>query len=137
VLAQPAQEGERDHDVRRLFFAINVTDAEKEAFEERFGVTLINGYGLSEGMTLLTCAPIVGPRRWPSIGLPSPGKMAYSFVLKRRLRLLSRFVPQGTRWSGDAYATSRSALRATLIAESDSVPVCLVVIEESPIREQV
>jgi crotonobetaine/carnitine-CoA ligase len=35
---------------------------------------LINGYGLSEGMTLLTCAPVVGPRRWPSIGLPSPGR---------------------------------------------------------------
>ena len=25
-------------------------------------------------MTLLTCAPVVGPRRWPSIGLPSPGR---------------------------------------------------------------
>ena len=74
VLAQPPQEGERDHKVRRLFFAINVTDTEKETFEERFGVTLINGYGLSEGMTLLTCSPIVGPRRWPSIGLPSPGR---------------------------------------------------------------
>jgi crotonobetaine/carnitine-CoA ligase len=74
ILAQPPAEGERDHVVRRLFFAINVTDAEKAAFEERFGVTLINGYGLSEGMTLLTCSPIAGPRRWPSIGLPSPGR---------------------------------------------------------------
>lgn len=74
ILAQPPAEGERDHQLRRLFYAINVTDAEKEAFEQRFGVTLINGYGLSEGMTLLTCAPIVGPRRWPSIGRPSPGR---------------------------------------------------------------
>jgi crotonobetaine/carnitine-CoA ligase len=74
ILAQPPAEGERDHQVRRLFYAINVTDAEKEAFEQRFGITLINGYGLSEGMTLLTCAPVVGPRRWPSIGLPSPGR---------------------------------------------------------------
>lgn len=74
VLAQPPQPGEREHCVRRLFFAINVTDLEKEAFEERFGVSLINGYGLSEGMTLLTCSPIVGPRRWPSIGLASPGR---------------------------------------------------------------
>jgi crotonobetaine/carnitine-CoA ligase len=74
VLARPPAEGERDHRLRRLFYAINVTDAEKAAFEERFGVTLINGYGLSEGMTLLTCAPVVGPRRWPSIGLPSPGR---------------------------------------------------------------
>jgi carnitine-CoA ligase len=74
ILAQPPADGERDHQVRRLFYAINVTDAEKDAFEERFGITLINGYGLSEGMTLLSCAPVVGPRRWPSIGLPSPGR---------------------------------------------------------------
>jgi crotonobetaine/carnitine-CoA ligase len=25
-------------------------------------------------MTLLACAPVVGERRWPSIGLPSPGR---------------------------------------------------------------
>ncbi|MCW2954962.1 MAG: AMP-binding protein [Conexibacter sp.] len=74
LIAQPPDAGDRDHVVRRLFYAINVTDAEKDAFEARYGVALINGYGLSEGMTLLTCAPIVGPRRWPSIGLPSPGR---------------------------------------------------------------
>jgi carnitine-CoA ligase len=74
ILAQPPAESDRDHRLRRLFFAINVTDAEKEAFEQRFGITLINGYGLSEAMTLLTCSPVVGPRRWPSIGLPSAGR---------------------------------------------------------------
>lgn len=74
LIAQPPDPGDRDHDVRTLFYAINVTDQEKEAFESRYGVTLINGYGLSEAMVLLTCAPIAGPRRWPSIGLPSPGR---------------------------------------------------------------
>jgi crotonobetaine/carnitine-CoA ligase len=74
LIAQPPNSEDRDHVVRRLFYAINVTEAEKDAFEARYGATLINGYGLSEGMTLLTCAPIVGPRRWPSIGLPSPGR---------------------------------------------------------------
>lgn len=74
ILAQPPAEGERDHCVRRLFFAINVTDDEKNRFEDRFGVTLINGYGLTEAKTLLTISPIVGPRRWPSIGRPSPGR---------------------------------------------------------------
>jgi carnitine-CoA ligase len=74
LLAQPPDDGDADHAVRRLFYAINVTDDEKERFEERYGVALINGYGLSEAMTLATCAPIVGPRRWPSIGLPSPGR---------------------------------------------------------------
>ncbi|QEC50737.1 AMP-binding protein [Baekduia soli] len=74
LIAQPVDPAERDHKVRRLFFAINVTDEEKDAFEERFGIELINGYGLSEAMTLLACSPIAGPRRWPSIGLPSPGR---------------------------------------------------------------
>jgi crotonobetaine/carnitine-CoA ligase len=74
ILAQPVADGERDHRLRRLFFAINVTDEEKAAFEERFGVTLINGYGCSEAMTLLACSPIVGPRRWPSVGLPATGR---------------------------------------------------------------
>ncbi len=74
LIAQPPNDGDRDHSLKRLFYAINVTDAEKETFETRYGATLINGYGLSEGMTLLTCSPVVGPRRWPSIGLPSPGR---------------------------------------------------------------
>jgi carnitine-CoA ligase len=74
IMAQPHDPHERDHQLRRLFYAINVTEAEKDEFEARFGATLINGYGLSECMTLLTCAPISGPRRWPSIGLASPGR---------------------------------------------------------------
>lgn len=74
MLAQPVDPAERDHMLRRVFYAINVTDAEKEQFEERFGVSLINGYGLSEAMTLLAVSPVAGPRRWPSIGRPSPGR---------------------------------------------------------------
>jgi crotonobetaine/carnitine-CoA ligase len=79
LVRQPPADGERDHKVRKLFYAINVTDREKEEFERRYGVTLINGYGMTETMTLLCCSPVVGSRRWPSIGLPAPG---------RRLRLL-------------------------------------------------
>lgn len=74
ILVQPPAPDERRHRIRRLFFAINVSDEEKEAFEERFGVTLINGYGCSEAMTLLACSPVVGPRRWPSVGLPATGR---------------------------------------------------------------
>jgi crotonobetaine/carnitine-CoA ligase len=72
--AQPPDPHEREHDLRRVFYAINVADHEKEQFEERYGVSLINGYGLSEAMTLLCVSPVVGPRRWPSIGLASPGR---------------------------------------------------------------
>lgn len=74
LLAQPVEPGEDEHQLRRVFYAINVPTSEKEAFESRFGVSLINGYGLSEAMTLVTVSPLVGPRRWPSIGLPSPGR---------------------------------------------------------------
>jgi carnitine-CoA ligase len=74
LLAQPPAPGERDHHVRRLFYAINVADEEKAAFEQRFGVSLVNGYGCSEAMTLLACSPVVGDRRWPSVGLPAAGR---------------------------------------------------------------
>jgi carnitine-CoA ligase len=74
LIAQPPAEGERDHSLKKVFYAINVSDQEKQTFEERFGVDLINGYGQSETMTLLTVSPVASPRRWPSIGLPAPGR---------------------------------------------------------------
>jgi carnitine-CoA ligase len=70
LLAQPARPTDAEHDLRRVFYALNITVEERDAFERRFGVELINGYGLSEAMTLVTAAPVFGPKRWPSIGLP-------------------------------------------------------------------
>ena len=75
LLAQPERETDRDHCVRRTFYAINISDEEKERFERRFGLELINGYGLSETMTLVFTAPVFGPKRWPSIGMPSAGRI--------------------------------------------------------------
>jgi len=74
LLAQPPAPTDREHALRRVFYAINVADGEKEEFERRYGVSLINGYGCSEAMTLLTVAPVAAPRRWPSVGLPAPGR---------------------------------------------------------------
>ena len=74
LLAQPPDPADAEHCLKRVFYAINVTDDEKARFEARYGVELINGYGMSEGMTLFACAPVVGERRWPSIGPPSPGR---------------------------------------------------------------
>ena len=74
MLAQPEDPVDREHGLKRIFYAINVTDAEKAAFERRFNVSLVNGYGLSEAMTLLAVTPVAGPQRWPSIGRPSPGR---------------------------------------------------------------
>ncbi|GAC1594119.1 MAG: crotonobetaine/carnitine-CoA ligase [Acidimicrobiales bacterium] len=71
LLAQPPTLQDRDHLLRRNFYAINVLDSEKEAFEDRFAVELVNGYGLSEAMTIVTIAPVFGEKRWPSIGLPA------------------------------------------------------------------
>ncbi len=74
LIAQPPNEEDKDHSLRKVFYAINVSDQEKQTFEERYAVDLINGYGQSETMTLLTVSPVASPRRWPSIGLPSPGR---------------------------------------------------------------
>jgi crotonobetaine/carnitine-CoA ligase len=71
LLLQPITPADRDHSLRTLNYAINVTDAEKAEFEERFAVSLINGYGLSEAMIGVTAAPVDGDRRWPSVGLPA------------------------------------------------------------------
>lgn len=71
IYAQPPAPEDRDHALRVVFYAINCTDKEKTDFEERFGVRFMNGYGLSEAMTIVTLAPIDGNRKWPSIGLPA------------------------------------------------------------------
>ncbi|WP_105035504.1 AMP-binding protein [Cryobacterium aureum] len=75
LLAQPERETDSQHTVRRTFYALNISVEEKDRFEKRFAVELINAYGLSEAMTLVTIAPVFGPKRWPSIGLPSAGRV--------------------------------------------------------------
>ncbi|GAA4236541.1 crotonobetaine/carnitine-CoA ligase [Actinomadura meridiana] len=90
MLAQPPSPDDAAHRVHRAIYAINVTDREKDEFERRFGVELINGYGLSEGGTVVTMSPVFGDRRWPSIGLPN---------FDRRIRIVDadgRDVPAGT-----------------------------------------
>ncbi|MTD57058.1 AMP-binding protein [Amycolatopsis pithecellobii] len=70
LLRQPVSPADRAHHVRHVFYAINVLDAEYREFERRFGMKLLNGYGLSEAMTAVTIAPIFGNDGWPSVGLP-------------------------------------------------------------------
>lgn len=71
IHAQAPRPDDRDHALRVVFYAINCTDKEKADFESRFGVQFLNGYGLTEAMTIVTMAPIDGNRKWPSIGLPA------------------------------------------------------------------
>jgi crotonobetaine/carnitine-CoA ligase len=77
LLAQPVDPDELDHEVRCTFYSLNVPDEDRIAFEQRFGVTLVNGYGQSEAMVMITAAPIVGDRRWPSIGQPLAARTVY------------------------------------------------------------
>lgn len=74
LLAQPPRENDAEHGLRRTFYALSISPEEKDVFQERFGVELINAYGLSEAMTLVTLAPVFGPKRWPSIGKPLLGR---------------------------------------------------------------
>jgi long-chain acyl-CoA synthetase len=43
-------------------------------FEEKFGVRVMEGYGLTEGTCCSTINPFVGPRKIGSIGLPTRGQ---------------------------------------------------------------
>lgn len=71
LLATPESASDPDNAIREIFFAINVSDAEKSEFESRFDVSLLNGYGLSETMTIVSMAPNHGDRAWPAIGRPA------------------------------------------------------------------
>jgi len=45
-----------------------------EGFEARYGIPLIEGYGLSEGSCASTCNPLDGKRKAGTVGLPLPGQ---------------------------------------------------------------
>ena len=68
VMLQPVDAEERDHCVREVLYFISVTDAEKEAFEERFDVKIMNTYGSTESIGWVLTDPPVGKRNWPSVG---------------------------------------------------------------------
>ncbi len=68
VMLQPVDPEERDHCVREVLYFISVTDAEKEAFEERFDVKIMNTYGSTESIGWVLTDPPVGKRNWPSVG---------------------------------------------------------------------
>lgn len=76
MLKQPVDPGERDHVVRDMHYFLPLSDAEKEEFTSRFGVTLLNNYGSTESLVGVITDPPVGERRWPSIGRIGPGYRA-------------------------------------------------------------
>ena len=73
MLRQPVDPEERDHQVREMHYFLPLSTRDKETFEERFGVPLLNNYGSTECLIgAITDFPH-GERRWPSIGKVGPG----------------------------------------------------------------
>ena len=75
MLAQPPRADDAQHQVRFSFYALPTTDAEWEQFEGRFGVKLVEGYGLSETLGICSSNPVVhGTTKRHCIGLPTLGR---------------------------------------------------------------
>jgi len=75
MLAQPVLLTDRDHHVRFSFYALLTTDAEWDQFEDRFGVYLVEGYGLSETLGICSSNPALGgTRKRHCIGPATPGR---------------------------------------------------------------
>ena len=68
LMLQPVSDHEQKHHVREELYFISVTDAEKEAFEKRFNVKIMNTYGSTESIGWALTDPPVGKRNWPSVG---------------------------------------------------------------------
>ena len=68
LMVQPPSANDQQHRLREVMFYLNLSEQEKDAFCERFGVRLLTSYGMTE-----TIVGIIGDRpgdkrRWPSIG---------------------------------------------------------------------
>lgn len=76
LLLQPVDPEERNHCVREVLYFIPITEAEKEEFEERFGMRIMNTYGSTESIGWAITDPPVGARNWPSVGRAGLGYKA-------------------------------------------------------------
>lgn len=68
LLLQPVDPEEKNHCVREVLYFIPITDAEKEEFEQRFNMRIMNTYGSTESIGWAITDPPVGARNWPSVG---------------------------------------------------------------------
>ena len=68
LMLQPTDPDERDHSLRDMLYFLPVSAREKEAFEERFGVRILNTYGSTESIGWVLTDPPTGERKWPSVG---------------------------------------------------------------------
>ena len=76
LLLQPVDPEEKNHCVREVLYFIPITDAEKEKFEQRFNMRIMNTYGSTESIGWAITDPPVGARNWPSVGRAGLGYKA-------------------------------------------------------------
>ncbi|MEV0333749.1 AMP-binding protein [Nocardia sp. NPDC050717] len=75
LVAQPAEVRPDLSSLRRVICGAAPMPAELiDRFEDRFGVPVVEGYGLSEGTCASTLNPVAGPRKPGTVGLPLPGQ---------------------------------------------------------------
>lgn len=68
LMLQPVDPDEKDHCLRDMLYFLPVSAREKKAFEERYGVRIMNTYGSTESVGWVLTDPPTGERNWPSIG---------------------------------------------------------------------
>ncbi len=73
ILAQPRTPTEGENGLRMTIFAQNVTEAQLDEWEERFGAPLLQIYGMTETMGQPMVNPLDYTRRNMTIGMPSLG----------------------------------------------------------------
>lgn len=74
LLNQPPSPYDNQHAVYRAQFALPLDVERRQAFSERFGgITLVEAYGLTEGMGICIACPIDALWKPGSAGLPFPG----------------------------------------------------------------
>ena len=76
LLLQPVDPEEKNHCVREVLYFIPITDAEKEEFEQRFNMRIMNTYGSTESIGWAITDPPVVARNWPSVGRAGLGYKA-------------------------------------------------------------
>ena len=76
LLLQPVDPEEKNHCVREVLYFIPITDAEKDEFEQRFNMKIMNTYGSTESIGWAITDPPVGARNWPSVGRAGLGYKA-------------------------------------------------------------
>ncbi len=77
LMVQPPSANDRQHRLREVMFYLNLSEQEKDAFCERFGVRLLTSYGMTE-----TIVGIIGDR--PAINDAGRRLVERGFATKRR-----------------------------------------------------